>query len=419
MSARLALLSSVLAMGCALRATPGPPTGPAFVAGGKDAVRLPAPLAEERTASAVERAFLSRLSADFGVAPVPAEDRTIAPVFWNELTTELGLRAGLPPPSLARAYALTQVAVFDALLVGAEGRRGALGEDALAAGAACKVLLHLFPGDSVRIRDAAASRLDDLARDGVRRGFLLGRSVGELVVRRARADSRRAGRAVPHGLGEGSWSGVAPVLPGAGRWRTWITTSGAEFQPAPPYPPGSAEDLRDLEDVYRASLARTPAQMAAARRWAEWPPPTLWNDELNRRLTARGWPLVRSARASAYLNAAMSDAFVSCWASKYRYWTRRPYMRLRGRMPMFTTVVTTPNFPSYTSGHSTVSAAAAAVLAELFADEAPAFRERAREAALSRFWGGIHFPHDNDEGLAVGARIGEKAVQRMRQYPAP
>lgn len=94
-------------------------------------------------------------------------------------------------------------------------------------------------------------------------------------------------------------------------------------------------------------------------------------------------------------------------------------MRLWGRTPAFTTVVTTPNFPSYTSGHSTVSGGAAVVLAELFPDESETFHAQAREAAWSRFWAGIHFSHDNDEGLTVGRRIGEKAVQRMGHPASP
>jgi hypothetical protein len=415
-NAKLVLLAPALTAACAHYPVPVPRTVATFVIAGPDDARLPPPMAEERRASAAERAFLSRLAADFGTAPLAPDQRTVAPVFWNELTTELGVKEALPPPSLARAYALTQIALFDALSEAGDGRRGGLEEDALAAGAACTVLLHLFPRDSVRIRDAAASRLDGQGRDSVRRGFLLGLRVGDAIVRYAtRTDGSRARRASEERNGEDAWFGTAPVLPSAGSWRTWIIASGAEFQTAPPHPHGSAEDLRDVEAVYRASLERTPEQIAAARKWAEWPPPTLWNDELNRRLSAVRWPLTRSARASAYLNAAMFDAFVSCWSTKYRFWTQRPYMRLRDRSPMFTTVVTTPNFPSYTSGHSTVSAAAAAVLCELFADEADSFRAQAREAALSRFWGGIHFSHDNDEGLAVGTRIGEKAVQRMQR----
>ncbi|HLF14051.1 MAG TPA: hypothetical protein VI932_04105 [Bacteroidota bacterium] len=33
---------------------------------------------------------------------------------------------------------------------------------------------------------------------------------------------------------------------------------------------------------------------------------------------------------------------------------------------------------------------------------------------MSRFYGGIHFHHDDDQGLAVGRQIGERVVERMR-----
>ena len=393
----------------------GPRIAGPFVVTGPSDSRLQPPMAEHRMSGSAERAFLERLLMDYGSAPRPSPERLVASVFWNELTTELGLTEGMPPPRLARAYALTHVAIFDALLVAQDGRRGTVDADAVAAGAASRVLRRLFPHDSVRIREAAASRLEDGRRDDVRRGFLLGWRVGGLVVERARSDGAEAERGKEARVGKTPWVGNAPVLPSGGSWKTWITSSGAEFQPSPPYPPGSVDDLRELEDVYRASLSRTPEQVAIVRKWADWPPPTLWNDELNRRLSKHPWSPLEKARASAYLNATMFDAFVSCWRSKYRYWTARPFMRLRGRTPMFTTVVTTPNFPSYTSGHSTVSGAAAVVLAALFPDEATFFHSQAEEAALSRFWGGIHFSHDNAEGLAVGRKIGEKAVRRMRR----
>jgi len=117
-----------------------------------------------------------------------------------------------------------------------------------------------------------------------------------------------------------------------------------------------------------------------------------------------------SARAHAFLNAAMYDAFVSCWRSKYQYWTARPFQRITGLV----TVVPTPNFPTYTSGHSTISGAATQIMAALFPAESAFFQAQAEEAALSRFWGGIHFHHDDNAGLAVGRQIGDKAVRAMR-----
>jgi hypothetical protein len=203
------------------------------------------------------------------------------------------------------------------------------------------------------------------------------------------------------------------LLPLAGTWKTWILASGSEFPPAEPHAYGSADDLRELEAVYQASLVRTEAQVAAVHKWANLPPPTIWNEYLNERLTREKWSTLRAARAAAYLNATMFDGFVSCWNAKYRYWTQRPYMRLADREPKFMTVVTTPPFPSYTSGHSTISGAAAVVLSELFPHDREFLEAEAREAALSRFWAGIHFEHDNTEGLNIGRRIGAKAVERM------
>ncbi|HMI30477.1 MAG TPA: phosphatase PAP2 family protein, partial [Candidatus Limnocylindrales bacterium] len=71
-------------------------------------------------------------------------------------------------------------------------------------------------------------------------------------------------------------------------------------------------------------------------------------------------------------------------------------------------------FPSYTSGHSTISAAAAKVMGEVFPAEADFFQEQAEEAAMSRLYGGIHFRHDNEQGTFVGAIIGDRVVERMR-----
>jgi len=200
-----------------------------------------------------------------------------------------------------------------------------------------------------------------------------------------------------------------------GTWRCWITASGEEFQPDRPYDCGSAQDMAEVEAVYQQSLHRTDEQIRIVHQWADLPPPTIWNGLLLPRVASHHLNPLASARAFAYLNATMFDGFVSCWKTKYLYWTARPFQRLAGRVPAFTTVIATPNFPTYTSGHSTISAAAAAVMGELFPAEARYFEGQAEEAALSRFYGGIHFKHDNDQGLAVGRNVGMKTVLRMRR----
>lgn len=74
-------------------------------------------------------------------------------------------------------------------------------------------------------------------------------------------------------------------------------------------------------------------------------------------------------------------------------------------IPGFKTIAGTPNFPSYTSGHSVFSAAGAEVLAYLFPGEANLFRDWALEAAASRVYGGIHWTFDADVGTEQGIKV--------------
>jgi membrane-associated phospholipid phosphatase len=195
-----------------------------------------------------------------------------------------------------------------------------------------------------------------------------------------------------------------------GKQKTFILTSGDEFQPPPPYPCGSPQDLADLQGVINAHASLTPEKIAIVHKWADLPPPTIWNNTLNERIASHSLDIFDAAHASVYLNVGLYDAFVSCWATKCTYWTARPFQRITGFVP----VIPTPNFPSYTSEHSTVSSAASLIMGQLFPDEASFFISQAHEAAISRLWGGIHYPQDNNNGLAVGALIGAEVVSDMQ-----
>ncbi len=371
--------------------------------------RLPAPHLEAEQAPEAEGALIALAALGQGLRAQMPE----APaVLWSERCADLCLAHRLPPPLVARAYALTEVAIHDALIASGHSRRGGLPDRAAAAGAASRVLVYLFPEDSVAILSAAIAEagLADAPPRTTLRAWLLGRAVGHLLVVFGQRDGSGTAWNGTVPAGDGLWTGTNPVLPMCGTWRTWITTSGDEFQPEPPYPYGSAEDLADVESVRQAALHRTAEQIAIVHLWADLPPPMIWCSMLNDRIRRDRLDAFASARAHAFLNAAMYDAFVSCWRTKYRYWTARPVQRIPGLV----TVVATPNFPTYTSGHSTISAAAAQVMTELFPAEGSYFESQAEEAALSRFWGGIHFHHDDNAGLEVGRSIGAKVVRAMR-----
>ena len=131
------------------------------------------------------------------------------------------------------------------------------------------------------------------------------------------------------------------------------------------------------------------------------------------------------------LSIAMFDAFISCWDEKYRSNFVRPESVINKLVdPEWRPYIQTPPFPSYTSGHATVSAASAEVMTAHFGEnlsftdtsllefgianrEIKSFREAAKEAALSRLYGGIHYRFDNEAGAAVGRRIGDMVVDRI------
>jgi hypothetical protein len=96
----------------------------------------------------------------------------------------------------------------------------------------------------------------------------------------------------------------------------------------------------------------------------------------------------------------------------------------------WTPLIPTPPFPAYTSGHSTFSAAAAAVLEDFFGgdefaftleSETPdaadrsftSFSEAANESGLSRIYGGIHWSFDNEAGLAAGDAVGDFVSENL------
>ena len=135
--------------------------------------------------------------------------------------------------------------------------------------------------------------------------------------------------------------------------------------------------------------------------------------------------------AYALTSIALFDGFISCWDEKYRSNYARPETIINEKISGdWHPYIQTPPFPSYTSGHSTISAAAAEVMTSIFGDkmsftdtsllefgianrEIKSFRAAAQEASISRLYGGIHYKFDLDSGNAMGKRVGELIVKKL------
>ena len=424
-------------------------------------VRPPAPAAPGSSDAARELDAVVRAQAARGVtaaaigrwsgSPSAVWDSTALRLldFYFPLLPEVRIAT---PARAARVMALLHVAVYDALLATwdakyayrrpspaeADARVQALidvqgvpsypSEHAAAAEAAAAVLADLFPAEDTLLfhamaREAGEARIAaGVSYPGdVSAGAAIGRAVAARVIARAHADGAMQAWTGDVPTGVGLWQPTpnkyvrVPFDALAGSWRTWVIASGDAYRPPPPPTPGSPVFQRDVAELRTLSTSRTVEQTNLARYWATDAPSVIWEKYLQSEIVARRLGPVRAARAQALASVAMYDAFVACWDAKFHYWVARPVTA----DSVIRTVFPTPPFPSYPSGHSTISSAAGEVFAELFPDSAAAYRQRGVDASLSRVYAGVHYRFDVDAGDSLGVRVGRAVVARARADGAP
>jgi membrane-associated phospholipid phosphatase len=108
----------------------------------------------------------------------------------------------------------------------------------------------------------------------------------------------------------------------------------------------------------------------------------------------------------ALANAATMDAAIGCWDAKYHFVFFRPWQA----DPTITTPIGRPNHPSFPSGHSCLSAAAASVLESFFPERAATLDALVAEAGESRILGGLHYRFDVTAGQTLGRAVAANAI---------
>jgi Ca2+-binding RTX toxin-like protein len=227
-------------------------------------------------------------------------------------------------------------------------------------------------------------------------------------------------------------------------------SSGDQFRPAAPQALNSQQYATDYNMVKSlgssTSATRTEIQTNIAKVWAGGPgtatPPGQWNMIAQNLAESQGNTLYENARLFAQLNIALADAAINAWDCKYAFDFWRPITAVQNggtdgnaaTAPDATwaSLLTTPPFPTYTSGHSTFGGAASTVLTRFFGTDNLTFtlpsevtgvpnrtftslRKAADEAGFSRIYGGIHFNFDNLAALASGRGIGELVATTQLQ----
>ncbi len=364
------------------------------------------------------------------------------------------------PPYASRAYSYVSVAQYEALKAAwyykykfnrpAPSRTDAgivaaipastlpsyPSEDAVLSGATAEMLKLMFPAaiDEITLRAAqereAALLSGRATASDIAAGLALGKAVAALVINRARADGMgaAAGNAAmwksladaATAKGEIAWQSQEsparpPMLMNFGSVKAWTMTPAevTSLEPAPPPSTSSPQMKADLAEVKQTTDNLTREQLAIALKWNDGAgtatPPGHWNAIASTYVRDAKMSEVRAARAYAMLNMAMHDVSVGCWDTKMKNFNPRPAQL----DPTIKTMIGLPNFPSYPSGHSTFSGAAATVLGTIFPQGAADFDAMADEAGISRLYGGIHYRSDIVSGKAHGQRIGAWVVNYL------
>ncbi len=233
---------------------------------------------------------------------------------------------------------------------------------------------------------------------------------------------------------------VNPISPYWAQCRPMLAVDISETQPPAPKAfssDPSSEFYDQAMQVYNQVNSNTADQVEIAKFWADDPfktctPAGHTFNIMTQLLEEVDASLAKCAVGYAMLGVAENDAFISCWVSKYEYDLIRPVSYIHQYIdPNFQTVIGTPPFPAYSSGHSCEIGVGEKVFTELFTNgdgnydlsdrtglqygfgirHFTNFADMSLECANSRFYGGIHYPMDNIEGLETGRKIGENVVQ--------
>lgn len=388
---------------------------------------------------------------------------------WNATLLQAIRTAKTPPPPASRHMAIVQTAVFDAVnaidqtyipfVYHGRGPRGASLE-AAAAQAAHDTLVALYPTQRSTFDAQLASDLATLANGPAKiQGIQVGEKAARECLEARSNDGASATVTYTPGSGPGVWVPTPPgLLPSAfPQWPNvspFTMTSGDQFRPNGPPALTSAAYAANFNEVKELgainSATRTTDQTEIALFWADGPgtetPPGHWNSIAADVANAVGTTLVQNARLLALLDLALADAAIAAWDAKYVYNYWRPVTAIRAadtdgnpdtvQDSTWTPLLVTPNFPSYTSGHSTFSSAGAAVLASFFgtdnisfttgSDFLPgvtrsftSFSAAAAEAGQSRIYGGIHYQFDNQDALSAGNALGNYVAQNFLTLREP
>jgi len=183
---------------------------------------------------------------------------------------------------------------------------------------------------------------------------------------------------------------------------------------------------------------KTSADSAKAFFWRDIPgvsSPGHWLSILQQVLQQSNSKLGKTALASGVTGTCLNDACISCWQTKYPYNLVRPVTYIQNVMGYtgWTSLLTTPAHPEYSSAHAVLSAATADAFTALFGNIGSftdhtydymgflprtynSFTAIGEDAGNSRFYAGIHYQPSIDAGLIQGRKVTANIMAKLQLH---
>lgn len=393
------------------------------------------------------------------------------PASWYQLQLKLIKETpGFSPPVAARAIAYTGITLYEAVAPGIQGQPSLSGQlnglsqlprpekfkrynwHIAANSALAAIIKSLYPNASqpniTAVNQLEADNLAALSNNcdtsEISRSANFGKQIAAAIYQWSTADGGKDGYAnnfptdyIPP-VGPGLWVPTPPqfqraMLPYWGNNRPLVRPATPDI-PNIPHPPYSTDTASAFYKaawlVYHKGRTLTTEERTIALYWADgggtFTPPGHLIAIAVQLAGEQQLSLYRTARLLAQVGISLNDAGILCWKYKYKYNLLRPVTFIKNRIDTaWNPLITTPPFPSYTSGHATFTSAAGNILANQFGNNfsfsdkqkipdgftARSFNKFSTmidEASISRIYGGIHYEYDSEVGKTTGKQIADR-----------
>ncbi|HEV8273176.1 MAG TPA: vanadium-dependent haloperoxidase [Chitinophagaceae bacterium] len=359
-------------------------------------------------------------------------------MFWNEKTATV-LSSGMQQPRRARLFAITQIAVHDALnAIKPKYQRYALlntreqfaNPDAAVASAAYWVIKGLniqgsFPVDTWY--DQSLSTMPD--GESKELGKTLGKQSADAIIANRANDGLSQvinSSSVPaDGDDPGKYRVTLPFsnpvlnlshnknIPNWGIvLKPFAVASNDQFRPGGPYSVNSEAYTLDYNEIKtkgaRVNHTRTTEESEIAFFWSDNRPSLIWNTLVRNVISTKKMDAWKTARLLALIHTAVADGFNSVLEAKYHFYYWRPETAIRlgdndgnpntaGDANWLPSIIEIPNpnplmiaytppIPEYPSGYAMIGGATAEILKLFFGPDELSFDVTSNATSVTRHY---------------------------------